>query len=215
MTVNLICQAVIPMYTGLPTDVITNSWSFHDSGVGTDFEAAADAINPFVQAFYDSIYDNVPNYLMSPSSTWEARWYNRDAPPPRAVYVLPLRTTGFTAAGSAIPTETACVLSFQGVRVSGQVQARRRGRVYLGGLPPASIDQSTSTSYPIFQPTFVNDVVAAAAALRDGLEATPTYRWVVWSTASAGWTEVSDGWVDNSPDTQRRRSVDATLRTTW
>jgi len=215
MTVNLICQAVIPMFTGIPSDVITNTWSFHDSGVGTDFEAAADDINPFVQAFYDALYDNVPNYLLSPASTWEARWYNRDAPPPRAPYVLPLKAFGFTANGSAIPTETACVLSFQGARVSGQAQARRRGRVYLGGLPPASISQSTTTAYPVFSPTFVADVAAAATALRDGLAATATYRWVVWSTVNDGWSEVVDGWVDNSPDTQRRRSVDATLRTTW
>jgi hypothetical protein len=215
MTVNLMCQAVIPMYTGLPTDVITNNWSFRDFSVNTDLATAADALNPLVQAFYDSIYATIPSYLMDPVPNWTARWYNRDDPPPRSPYILPLRSTGATANPSAIPTEAAAVLSFQGVRISGSPQARRRGRIYLGGLPPASISQSTSSTYPVFSPTFIANVVANAATLRDDVVAAGDYFWTVWSPTSNSYVQITDGWVDNSPDTQRRRSVEASSRTAW
>ena len=214
MAVIVRMQAVIPFASGLPSDVITNTLYFHDLSVNTDVEVVADAVNPSVQAFYDAIYDNaVPNYLAT-ANLWEARYYSVGTPPPNIPYILPLVATGppsFTPTN--IPTEVACVLSFQGDVSQGAPQARRRGRIYLGGLSDTNLLSSTSApgvQFPRFNPTWISNVVSAAIILENTQPL-----WVVYSPTNNATTPVTNGWVDNAPDTQRRRGVDATERTLW
>ena len=44
-------------------------------------------------------------------------------------------------------------------------------------------------------------------------------RWIQWGRSGPGGTytgrEIIGGFVDNGPDTQRRRSVDYSVRTDW
>jgi hypothetical protein len=37
----------------------------------------------------------------------------------------------------------------------------------------------------------------------------------VWSPSNGDAVPVTDGWVDNAWDTQRRRGIDRTARSTW
>lgn len=215
MALDLICQTVIPYKTNLPRDVITNTWSFRDASSNTDLQVAADILNPFVQAFYDGVYNTAHPLYISGGSTWRNRWYDRSSPPPRVPYILPARTSGGTEEPTSVPAEAAVVLSFQGAPQSGQVQARRRGRIYLGALVDSAIIPSTAVSPPAVNPTFVTRIIAEALSLRDDIIAAGNYFWSVWSSVNNSRTMVDNGWVDNEIDTQRRRGVQASLRNVW
>ncbi len=132
---------------------------------------------------------------------------------PRVPYELPMP---FTATGttSPIPTEVAAVISFQGDPFPGMPQARRRGRIYLGCIPSQAMDLSAASQYPRFSNTAVAGLAAAADSLRTTVDALGV-RWTVWSPTDGLASVITNGWVDNSPDTQRRRSVDPTARTLW
>jgi hypothetical protein len=67
------------------------------------------------------------------------------------------------------------------------------------------------------------DLPAVSTACRESLAALcermatgpTTVRWAIYSRAANQAYEVSGGFIDNEFDTQRRRQVDATARTTW
>jgi hypothetical protein len=59
-------------------------------------------------------------------------------------------------------------------------------------------------------------ITTLAKALRDLIDASvteTTWSLAVYSVADAVAREVTNGWVDNAWDTQRRRGIDATART--
>lgn len=214
MPINLIAQAIIPYTSGLPTDVITNTWSFRDFSANNDLATAADVLNPFLQDFYDHHYSGRPAYI-GPANLWKVRWYNRDAPPPRVPYELDLRTTASGIIATKVPSEVSAVLSFQGVKLSGAPQARRRGRIYLGALVDTWLENASATAPPMIAAAVAGDIAATADTLRNAVEGAGDYMWTVWSQTNNSYVQVTDGWVDNSPDTQRRRGVDPTSRFLW
>lgn len=202
---------MIPMFSNLPEDVITNTFHFEDISGGTTL-AIATAITPLLSDFYDAIYTgNCANY-MDPALA-RVNWYNMSDPTPRPVTVVPMPIAGATVA-SLLPTEVAVVLSFQGTQVAGIPQSRRRGRVFLGGFTHSIISQSAADRYPQIIPAFVTTIANAADALRTAVVSSTRF-WAIYSPTSSQVVEVNNGWVDNSPDTQRRRSVDPTTRTLW
>lgn len=205
-------QVVIPFFTNLPTDVITNTFHFRDI-VPSTTNAVATAVSPLLGDLYELIYASSrgASYVNWPGSV--INWYDLDDPPPR----VPLTTVlgaSVTPTGGVIPTEVAMVSSFQGDPVSGIPAGRRRGRVYLGGFAGGAAVGSAS-AFPTWSPTTTGDVAAAFDAFQAATAALANHRWVVHSVAAGQDFDVTNGWVDNGPDTQRRRSVDATLRTTW
>jgi hypothetical protein len=59
-------------------------------------------------------------------------------------------------------------------------------------------------------------IANAAQTLSASIEAISALcHWVVWSEADQDAGSVFDGWIDNAFDTQRRRGVQASSRTTW
>lgn len=206
-------QVVFPYFSQLPEDVITNTLYFTSVG-GEPVEDCATVVMPELVQFYNAVYGTghqMANHCLPNFAT--VRWYNLADPPPREPLVQPLLVS-LTTVASSIPTETACVLSFQGERVSGVPQARRRGRIYLGGLATGWIATGASATFPMMSVAGVNAVATAADNLRTDLAA-GTFKWSVWSPTDATFTLVSNGWVDNSPDTQRRRGVGASSRVLW
>jgi hypothetical protein len=129
-----------------------------------------------------------------------------------------------TAVGNCLPTECAICLSYEGAPVSGQVQARRRGRIYLG--PLIQNNTTTSAGRVIVSAATTTAITNAATALA-GISGPPDAFWSVFSptlagpepwsagTLSSAMTQATRGWVDNALDTQRRRGSDPTLRTLW
>lgn len=201
------------MFTGLPKDVITNTFHFIDF-VPQPLTDLADDVTPMIDTMYTQIYgtgSRAANYV-----NWvgaEVNWYDLSQPQPRAPYTLSMPIT-VTAANTTIPTEVSMVSSFQAPRASGIPQSRRRGRVYLGGLGSGFIQASTGSAYPTFSS-------AALVIVRDAFHdfhtavAGTSARWAVWSPTDQAAYTISNGWVEDSPDTQRRRGVTSQVRTAW
>jgi len=210
-------QTRIPYYTNVPEDVITNT--FHmDFGPlvapGTsDFAAAWSRI----RGFYNGCFTSTTVAGCSPwlnQAAASVKVYNLDDPLPRVpVYQNTTATTMTAASASYMPPEAALVVSYQADPVSGVPQARRRGRIYLGGLGLVATAGSSS-SFPVPTSTFLTSVTNSTTTFLNGL-ATDSWLWVVYSRVLNSAALVTNGWVDNAFDTQRRRGQVASARSLW
>jgi len=191
-------------------DRVVNVFHFTHVTLGPpDYEAAAQLCFDF----FDVAHAPAPSIRAQLGSTlsgaWSARVYDLVDPIPRVPKTI---LTGTYAVGSSCMAEEVCLcLSFQGAPVSGELQRRKRGRIYIGPLVDGiRIDSST----PRPNDTFINGIRAAAANLRDdGVD--NEMLWSVYSRADNKMVPVENGWVDNSFDTQRRRGPDSTARHIW
>lgn len=189
-------------YTNVPEDIYTNTLYFYSDDTDPPATVAANK-TAILTAFYQACFTG--NYF-SPvvaNSGHFVYWYNMADPEPRApIYI---GVPGVPARGTqGYAEEASCVMSFQGERISGVPQARRRGRIYLGPLSLTAVSASSSSAFSFINTTFRNQVAAAAEThLLPGTEADG--QWVVWSPTGLTTTPVVDGWVDNAVDTQRRR----------
>lgn len=201
------------MFTGNPQDIVQNTFHFLcDVPV---VQTTAVQIATRMTAFYQTAYGG-PSSRVS-YLDWalaHVRVFALAEPPPRVPYVAPLTITAGTGT-SSVPTEVACVLSFHAAPESGVRFQRLYNRVFLGGIITGAMQASAVDAFPTFASTFITQVRTAAIGLADAN--TTGIEWVQVSNAG-GLTAVRPivgGWVDNSPDTQRRRSVLATSRNNW
>lgn len=206
-----------PTRSGIPRDNVTNSFWFDDT-VGTGLESAAEDLHEMIQEFYGDVYNTIScaNWCAFGSSTASVYvdYVDWSQTPPRVPYRLNFGNSAFTYGNSVIPTEVAAVLSFQANELPGQRQERRRGRIYIAGVRAEWLTQASAGDYPTFNNTVLTNLTTAAQQLQ--VSALANLRpWVVYSRVNGTAADVTNGWVDNSPDTQRRRSVDAAARTAW
>jgi hypothetical protein len=200
----------------MPGDVITNDWCFAwplGAPVESDYVNAKNRLD----TFYTNVYSIGASGAMAPwvvGANASLKVYNIADPTPRApVYESILPISGDAAASSYLPLEVAICLSFQADQISGVPQARRRGRVFLGGFgivaSPGDTDQ-----FPQVDSIVTAAIASEATDLATGLLA-DGWVWSVFSRVNNSSAPVSNGWVDNEFDTQRRRGVLATARTLW
>lgn len=209
-------QVILPFFSGIPEDVIVNQ--FHFDATPDDLALVASEIYPALEDFYQTAYGTVAtnrvNYV-----DWArvyCKVFNLSDPTPRIPYVSPFFVFSAGTNASTIPTEVAAVLSFNAEAESGVRFQRLYNRIYLGAMAPGFMTASAADEFPRLSSAFVGQVVTAAQNLLAAGEA-----------SGAEWAQVSDatgtliarpivgGWMDNSPDTQRRRSVLPTLRNSW
>lgn len=211
------CQAVLPYTTNIPRDVITNTLYF-GSPNGVSLSTSADTLQPVIRDFYLDAYATLGFAPWIAKSTASIRFYDLADPEPRQPEIRTMDLSTITTVNTLLPTEVSVVLSFHGAPTSGVPAARQRGRIYLGGLTNTVLQTAPTTgTFPTVNPTFINDVRDAAVAMVNNVT-DPQHTWVVYSRATGGltpWYDVVGGWIDNTPDTQRRRGVEATSRTTW
>nr|CRY96600.1 hypothetical protein [uncultured prokaryote] len=204
------------MFTGDPEDIVMNSLHFADETLTT--EQFALSVPVFMDDFWETIYGTSSthrtDYIDWPAMKY--RVFNLDDVKPR----VPVEEPGpFSIGGSdptVIPTEVAVVASFESQGMPGEVYQRKYNRIYIGALANKAMDPATATSFPVVDPEFQQGIVTAMENLLIALPG-PGTLWV--QVSNAGGTQrvlpVIGGWVDNSPDTQRRRSVKASNRITW
>jgi hypothetical protein len=210
-------QVVIPRDSAVPADYAINV--LHFAAPGVDDETDYANIVTRLTTFYQAVDAYLSAATASPATV---KLYSLLDPEPRA----PVHTDSITltpGSGTGYPGEVAICCSFQGDLESGQLQARRRGRIYLG---PLDADTGTGDGNDERVSSGVRTAICTAM---DAL-ATPGVDAVVWSvfsptsagsppwdegTLSSSFVQVTNGWVDNAFDVQRRRGVAATARTTW
>lgn len=196
-------QITLVTTDGNSANYVTNTWycaALTDADAG-DFATA-------VVALYNTIRPNLSPLIAQ--NGHGLKIYNMADLEPRA----PIEDTTWNLAvapsGTPLPPEVAICLSFQGAKISGVPQARRRGRVYLGPLNITGMDLGRPGA------SIVTTFSGAGNTLLDaGVATAGDWNWAVYSTVNGGTAEVADGWVDNEYDTQRRRGRLSTSRTTF
>lgn len=210
-------QVVIPHKNTITGDTIVNTFNF--SGVD-DVEDMATAIAGRLSAFYETTPPSATQpllYYMSSELNYPGarlRLYNEaDAEPRVPVYDESLGLVQPTPSTSLnLPGEVALCASYSARVESGQNRRRTRGRVYIGPLNTGVLQNDTNgTARPVtaFRTTLGN------AAQKLAEDSTLGAMWGVWSRRDSSFALISQGYVDNAFDTQRRRGVPASGRTNW
>jgi hypothetical protein len=205
-------QVTFPMDTAIPADSVTNTWHFNGfpAGGATDFDNARDMLKDFYHTVPTGGGSALDTFFTDRLSTPAiVKAYALEDPIPRAPAYESTFPVGASATGGT-PHEVALVLSFQSARASGINQARRRNRVYLGPFGTPSLNSDGRPSG-----TLLTQVQRCASTLRAAATASVVWDWVTWSETEGADHVVVGGWVDNAWDTQRRRGVNATARTTF
>jgi hypothetical protein len=196
-------QFTIPTIDNLEENYASNTWH-----ISADDTTALGLAITAIKSVYTSVADRMSG-LVRPDD-WPIKAYDDADSPPRAPVHYELWDTGLTYSSAALPTEVALCLSFQGTQVSGTPQARKRGRIYLPFLYTSAADGGGRVTSAT-----VSDLAAAGGALLTASNGAATWSWVTRSTVAPGYSDVTNGWVDNEFDTQRRRGRTATSRTTF
>jgi hypothetical protein len=144
-----------------------------------------------------TFYGSFNAYLRSGTViTIGERVLNVSTTPAGVIPVTPATQSGATGTAS-LPPEVAAVVSWR----SGLAGARYRGRTYLGPLAVAALATGGE-----FVTGFVTALQGAASTLVTALAAnTPTTPLVVFSRKFNTWVPVTSAFVDDEPDSQRRR----------
>lgn len=199
---NLRVLCELNMTSGIATDKVVNTW--HVTGPTTE----QDQINLVTawKNFLLAIDEMFPETVAAGGHN--VKIYNlADAEPRAAIRDEPV--SGLTIpAVDGLPSEMAICISYQGNRQSGVDQARRRGRMYIGPLRVSTCD----TGY--VADSYVTLLINAFTDFVDEL-GTYGFTFVVYSRMDEAFVEVTNGWIDNAFDVQRRRGVDPTARTTF
>jgi hypothetical protein len=175
-----------------------------------DFENVRDMLRDFYTATAPDAQASITEYFSRESMTgkWTIKVYNlSDAKPRYPVYTDTDTLT--LPATSNLPTEVAAVMSFQGVRIAGEKQSKRRNRVYLG---PWAV---TANYSGYVTDSLVETILFSGKELIKASEASDQWDWVIYSPTDNEVIAIENGWVDNGWDTQRRRGTRATARGTF
>lgn len=207
-------QITIPQDNALPADWITNTLYFENDSAHEDMN---DALIAELSALINAIG---PLTGSNTATTATIDLYRLEDPEPRVPY---LTQTVSRPQGSAVglPNEVALCVSFQGAVASGQAQARRRGRNFVGPISSSTANFSSTTAGSRPSATLMGAVADAYAGLLALAPTTSNPRWVVYSPtidaqpgSSLGdaTTTITNLWVDDAWDIQRRRGNAPTTR---
>ncbi len=198
------------MATAIGRDAATNT--FHFNTVTAWTTTIRIEIVAALKAFYDAMGNQRSNHL-APSQAHVA-FYDLSFPKPRA----PLEdvSLGLSAlqAANALPHEVALCVSYQAIRASGIPQARRRGRIYLGPFGSTTADNTTGRPSTATRAA----AVAGANALLSASNSAINWKWIIHSPTHPDaevTNTVTNGWVDDEWDIQRRRGLVASARTVF
>lgn len=189
--------------TGIPRDRVVNTFHFWCTKADPD-EADGDELRTMLHDFYAAM----PGVIVGLADEWRLKLVSIADPAPRLPWYDSPDSIEW-AVGEALPAENALVLSFQQELVSGVPIARQRGRIFIGGL------KTTVNSAGRVHHDRVVEVAQAASGLLAASDGSSLWKWHQHSATTGQHGPVTQGWVDNAFDTQRRRGVSATERWTW
>jgi len=189
--------------SNLVADASTNTWSCQADNV-----AALNLFDNALETFYESCRTLFPSTVRQTAHVIKS--YDRSDPLPRAPVLIGAFAFSAAPTGNPLPPEVSLCGSFQAPPASGIPQARRRGRIFLG---PLNIGTIAGTGRPT--PGSVTILRNALEALRVASAAAATWEWSVFSTKNLVNYSITNGWVDDEYDTQRRRGRLPVVRTVF
>lgn len=236
-------QAVLKHVSGLARHNAVNTFHFTGVNNGVTLLDIANRVSDFYVTDLPDTGGGIEpalKYMLSPAyRTLDVHLYEvpgtltdgRETPSgPPILTVLGSTDNLYSGNTTPLPAEVACCISYQGTPGAGVVQARRRGRIYIGPL-----NNGTSTK--------VSDVARPSASFRSTLQkcmlrliqqVDDNAEFVVYSRPYAGraaipradrpdlpalparpatTVNVDQIWIDDEFDTQRRRGGERTGRT--
>lgn len=229
----------LPAFSLIPVETVQQTFNVAVDGVITNLTDIA-AISELIEDFYTNIGTGqtiaVGTYLgesinrsANAASIDCYATVDLDGSTPMGSPVHSQTWTVPTAsAGDPYPEEVAAVLSYHGDLTDVPVeqanptpppatirpQQRRRGRLYIGPLQVAAGATGANQSRPVA--AFRTNCTVGFRLLAQAITAyNPIYSLGVWSKADADVYPVVAGWMDDAWDTQRRRGVEPTTRTTF
>lgn len=186
---------------------IMNVWHIATVGATTPDTAAADFVNTTLNAFYQEI--DVMLSVELEGAVPHVRSFNLIEPKPRQPHAE-MDLSALDAGTTKAQRESAVCLSYKALYQSGVSPKRRRGRIYLGPFYATVLDTATGK----LNSTVKSNLVTAGQNLFDDHQSSALWSWVVYSpttdtsgTGETGMYEVTDAWVDDEIDTQRRRGL--------
>lgn len=234
---NWILQLVsrLPHVSGMAEDTVENVFN-----VGTDTEpdgALALAASALVAAFYTvtptgAVQDlgfYISESISRTTNACSILTYKTDDLTGATPFGSPMGTLSFTmtpaAAGTPLPEEVSSVISYHADLTDVPVTMpnpspppaiirpaqRRRGRVFVGPLTGITAVETANRVRPSDQ--FMDDSTYAFRDLATGIDGlSGVAKLGIWSKADGEHYPVTDCYMDNAWDTQRRRGPDPTSR---
>lgn len=206
---NIRAQVALGSATNIPADQATNTYHFEVTN------ATAEVLDNILDLLEDLYRGTSPGTgLMQQmaadvcSGNYTIKLYDLGDSIPRAPVRERVGTRG-PGQNVGLPSEVALCASFQGARISGEDQARRRGRVFIPFLGITTVGAGRPDTAIILFVGLEFTLFAAAA------EASLSVVWTIWSPTNQEMVPVTDGWVDNAWDTQYRRGIESTERTVF
>lgn len=220
------CMVRMPFTTGLGEDIVVNDLYFRVPDKDTS-NVLVD-LRDLIEGAYAHVAGQLSGIIDRTKCT--IRFYDlAQAKPSVPLDELPMALDG-AANNYRLPQEMALCVSFQGDRQSGLNQRRRRGRIYLGPFCNRTPNEM-SVDYERPHTSIITAAVNFGTHLLSPGQPTGWAEWGVLSRVNAGgwmvpgvqgppdlpagWTPVTNGWVDNAWDTQRRRGLAPSARTTF
>jgi len=232
----ILIAAHIKDNNGLPEDDTINTFCFATTDSAAGPAGLASDMFPLVAAFYSGVSAAI-GLSVPRSSVHEMIAYSL-APVGSVTPVIPLGgpiasshfNIGAASGSTDLPRECAAVLTLQtphagipedtpggppGPKGDTHPAARRRGRIYIGPLNVAAV--GTGVNGVGIAAGVRTAICAAAGTLVTDSNAVlgGTSYWGIWSRKNVAIYGITGGWMDDGFDTQRRRGIKATNRTTF
>lgn len=213
---SLKCVVNLPYITQLPRDVSQQTFCFITPDNDPErLSDICDALGTFYNRT-DTVSEVHLGTFISPvvdrSLCWVDVYDVSSLPSGPPIYSKPI-IIGSSGSTTSLPLEVALVQSFQGDKTGSMPQARRRGRNYLGPFNTLAI--ATVAGLPRPNEDLILTVQGAAQWLCSYVVEENIAQWCVWSRSSNLFVPITNGWINNEWDTQRRREADETDRTRW
>lgn len=194
-------QVTLRTTSNIPEDFVQNQFCWE--GPPSEAETVRDLLDAFYTAISTTIF---PSTIAQNGHI--VKTYALPGTAPNYPYYESTFDLAGAQSGDPLPSEVALCLSFQGARVAGEPQARKRGRIFLGPLRTSMNTSGRPTS------ASVGAILDAAEDLYDGIAAITTGAgWEVWSPANGTSEPIVEAWVDDAFDTQRSRGLAVTSKT--
>lgn len=226
--------------TGIPEDRVVNTFAMGDNAGGSVVSGDRAGVVTAIDRFYNTIVvtpTTADGALSTALSPWlsrsvlpRVRFYDRDydpaVPAGAPAANLPFTNLLNTPTGTPFPQEVATVLSLSSAQslfpqeapddadpdsAPERPAARRRGRIYIGPLTTTASVAVGGAIGPVLQHREI--LTTGAERLFDELLALDVV-WGVWSRQDQALHSLTEVYVDDAFDTQRRRGQQASVRTT-
>lgn len=234
----VLAEIVFPSVTGLARDQFVNTLVFNSAdGTGSLTTLASD-IASFYMSTPTGQTDQVAHFFshaVSRSQNVLCKFYDISAHLDGSAHGSPIQVTSLGTLGAIgtksngdLPNEVSVCLSFRNTGVTvedvpggapgpvGDTRPanRARGRIYLGPLDASALTMDASSGDSRPSAAYTALVRAAAKQFLGNATLAHNWVWAVWSRKGATLNPVNQVSTDDAADTQRRRGIRPTARTT-